>query len=76
MTNPLSPLDDYISSLYKSATHGLGLLEVWDVIDSLLQIRHDINIPDFVMDGDAFTKAVKEAREEKESNSSEKVDGD
>ena len=63
MTDPLKPLDDYISDLYKSAKSGVGLLESWDVIDSLLQIRHDIKIPEFIMDGDAFTKAVKEARD-------------
>jgi hypothetical protein len=62
MTDPLHPLDDYLTKLYSQAKGGLGLLDVWAVIDELLQIRHDIKIPEFVMDGDAFTKAVKEAK--------------
>jgi hypothetical protein len=63
MNDPLEPLDTYISHLYDLAKSNVGLLEVWDVIDNLLQIRHDIKIPEFVMDGDAFTKAVKAAQD-------------
>lgn len=62
MTAPFDPLDQYLAHLYEVAKSGVGLLETWDVIDSLLQIRHDMEIPEFVLDGDAFTKAVKEAR--------------
>jgi hypothetical protein len=63
MNDPLQPLDDYVAKLYSQAKGGLGLLDVWDVIDELLQIRHNIKIPEFVMDGDAFTKAVKEQKD-------------
>jgi hypothetical protein len=62
MNDPLQPLDNYVSKLYSQAKGGLGLLDVWVVIDELLQIRHNIKIPEFIMDGDAFTKAVKEAK--------------
>jgi hypothetical protein len=60
----LSPLDDYIKELHDRSTSGLTLLEVWDVINALLEIRNNIHIPEFVLDGDAFTKAVKEAKNE------------
>lgn len=65
MNDPLQPLDDYVSKLYSQAKGGLGLLDVWAVIDDLLLIRHNIKIPEFVMDGDAFAKAVKEAKDDK-----------
>jgi hypothetical protein len=65
MTDPLHPLDDYVAELYSQAKGGLGLLDIWAVIDELLQIRHNIKIPEFVMDGDAFTKAVKEAKDDR-----------
>jgi len=60
----LSPLDDYIKELHDRSASGLALLEVWDVINALLEIRNNIHIPEFVLDGDAFTKAVKEAKNE------------
>jgi hypothetical protein len=65
MNDPLQPLDHYVAELYSQAKGGLGLLDVWAVIDELLQIRHNIKIPEFVMDGDAFTKAVKEAKDDR-----------
>ena len=65
MSDPLEPLDLYIAHLYELSQSNVSLLEVWDVIDRLLQIRHEMKIPEFVLDGDAFTKAVKEAKDEK-----------
>ena len=64
MLDPLQPLDDYIAELSKQSKGGRELIEVWDIIDRLLEIRHAIQIPEFVLDGDEFAKLTRGPRRE------------
>jgi hypothetical protein len=59
MSNPIDEVDKYIKDYSERALGGLNSLEVWDVINALLEIRHSISTHELIIDGDELTKYFK-----------------
>ena len=61
MSTPIEEVDKHIADYSQRASEGLNLLDVWEVINALLEIRNSISASTFVLeiDGDEMTKYFK-----------------
>jgi hypothetical protein len=59
MNDPISQIDKFIEDYSQRAFGGLNHLDVWDVINALLEIRHSISNFELVIDGDEMSKYFK-----------------